>query len=71
MTLVSKLRAALEISAQSAARDDELRTRLLAAIDNDFSGGRTVVLDGWVLSLTEARLAAVSTLYSQERGGRT
>jgi hypothetical protein len=34
--------------------DDQIR--------DDFSAGRTVVIDGWVLSVTEARQAALFSL---------
>lgn len=35
---------------------DRMKQRILAAIRKDFEAGRTVNLDGWVLSLTEVRL---------------
>lgn len=31
-------------------------------VEDDFINGRTVLVDGWVLSLTEARQAALATL---------
>jgi len=39
---------------KSASLDDQIR--------DDFAGGRTVVVDGWVLSVTEARQAALFSL---------
>jgi len=43
------------------------RAQLSAAasrIADDFAAGRTVTLDGWVLSVTEARLAALDLMTS-------
>jgi len=39
-----------------------IRQRLKDAIKKDFFAGRTVILGGWVLSLTEARQCALFTL---------
>lgn len=39
-----------------------LEARLAAAISDDFAAGRTVVVDGWMLSRTEARLYALATV---------
>lgn len=39
---------------KSGSFDDQIR--------DDFATGRTVVVDGWVLSLTEARQAALFSL---------
>jgi hypothetical protein len=36
--------------------------QVAAAVRADFAGGGTVELDGWVLSVTECRLAALSAL---------
>jgi len=36
--------------------------RLAPVIAEDFAAGRTVVLDGWVLSLTEARVAGLAAI---------
>ncbi|MGH2732357.1 MAG: hypothetical protein ACRDJG_05390 [Actinomycetota bacterium] len=44
------------------AGDEELRRLLAAGVLADFEEGRTVELDGWVLSKTEARLCALCTL---------
>jgi hypothetical protein len=43
------------------ARED-LRRALAARQAADFGSGRTLLLDGWVLSLTEARLCAAAAL---------
>lgn len=54
------LRAALP---PHGADDPEAALAELApAIAEDFATGRTVVLDGWLLSLTEARVAALAAL---------
>jgi hypothetical protein len=42
------------------ASDDELRHILAVGARNDFAAGRTIELDGWVMSLTEARLCAIA-----------
>ena len=45
---------------------DALRTALSNSsrekIRDDFEAGRTIVVDGWVLSITEARQAALFSL---------
>jgi len=41
---------------------EELRTEIQAQIRDDFTHGRVVQVQGWVLSCTEARLCALSTL---------
>jgi len=46
----------------SAVTDRQLRDHLLAAARRDFIQARTVQLDGWMMSLTEARLCAIATL---------
>lgn len=49
------LRAALSDSVSARkSLDDQIR--------DDFAAGRTVLVDGWVLSLTEARQAALFSL---------
>jgi hypothetical protein len=42
--------------------DAALRERLQARIRQDFIDGATVAVDGWLLSLTEARLCALVSL---------
>lgn len=41
--------------------DRDLRDFVRAAIRDDFARGATVTLDGWTLSVTEARLCALAT----------
>jgi hypothetical protein len=45
-----------------SASDRRLRELLLGATLTDFEHERTVVLDGWVLSQTEARLCALAVM---------
>jgi hypothetical protein len=45
-----------------AAEDDELRKLLATRIGSDFEQDRVVEVDGWILSPTEARLYALTTL---------
>jgi hypothetical protein len=40
---------------------DELGTRVRRAVRDDFTDGRVVLVDGWYLSETEARLCALTT----------
>ncbi|HKR08410.1 MAG TPA: hypothetical protein VJS39_04405 [Gemmatimonadaceae bacterium] len=39
-----------------------VRTSIGDQINDDFKNGRTVVVDGWILSVTEARQAALFSL---------
>ena len=39
-----------------------LESAVLSLIQRDFAEGRTVVLDGWILSVTEARQCALHSL---------
>lgn len=48
--------------------EDELRASLARRIRTDFSRGNTVALDGWVLSVTEARLCALVSLVPRCQG---
>lgn len=43
--------------------DDQLRASLLRLSQQDFREGRVVELDGWMTSVTEARLCAVTALH--------
>lgn len=46
-----------------AGTDEQaLRKVLSAQCRNDYAGGRIVTLDGWVLSVTEARICALAAL---------
>ncbi len=49
-------------AAAESASDSELRRLVAAGVRDDFSAGRTAEVDGWVLSLTEARLFALVAL---------
>jgi hypothetical protein len=40
----------------------DLRRRIDAEVQRDFDSGRTVTLNGWILSLTEARQCALFSL---------
>jgi hypothetical protein len=44
----------------------EINTQLDNQVKNDFASGQTIVLNGWVLSLTEARQCALYTLISKK-----
>lgn len=44
------------------ARTDDLRALLARQQREDFAAGRTVIVKGWVLSITEARLCAIATV---------
>ncbi len=39
--------------------------QIAAAVQQDFTAGRTIILNGWVLSLTEARQCALHTMMYQ------
>jgi hypothetical protein len=60
-TLVALLRADLGLPA-GAAVDRDLRQTARQAILRDFTDRRTMRLDGWVASPTEARLAALAVV---------
>lgn len=51
---------------QTAINDDRgsalLRHSIEDTVRDDFANGRTVLVDGWVLSITEARQAALFSL---------
>ena len=44
----------------------EINAQLDSQVKNDFAAGQTIVLNGWVLSLTEARQCALYTLISKK-----
>jgi hypothetical protein len=58
------------LSPVTAAPDESLRTVLEARIRNDFINGKTVAVDGWLLSLTEARLCALVSLLKRASPGK-
>jgi len=43
----------------------DLTKQMMVAVRNDFRLGRTVTVDGWVLSRTEARICAIAYLAGQ------
>ena len=53
----------------AAATDEDLRDGLDERIRNDFIGGATVAVGGWLLSVTEARLCALVSLLRDARPG--
>jgi len=50
----------------SSMQTAELNTALGTQVKNDFNTGRTIILDGLILSLTEARQCALYTLIPQK-----
>lgn len=50
------------LAGRHAATDHKLRELLAARIRQDFDQERVVAVDGWVASLTEARLCAIVAL---------
>lgn len=48
--------------AAAICRPPSSPTNLRQQIQNDFAAGRTVIVDGWVLALTEARQCALFSL---------
>lgn len=49
----------------SQADTDRLSGQLQQEVIDDFGSGRTIVIDGWILSLTEARQCALYALRSR------
>ena len=60
--LEKNVRHLLEGIAVSAARDRELMLALQQRIRKDYVEERVVKLEGWILSVTEARLCALTAL---------
>lgn len=64
--LVAELRESLQLGAGGEAIDTdaaaELIIRVREVVTQDYLAGRVVPVDGWVLSLTEARLYALAAL---------
>jgi hypothetical protein len=54
----------------SPSADEALRADLEERIRNDFIYGNTVAVDGWLLSLTEARLCALVSLLRDATPGK-
>ena len=63
-SLLSTILEDLELDITEAAQitANELGNRLSQRIQMDFSVGRTVSLDGWLLSLAEVRVCALAAL---------
>lgn len=55
-------RLAGELGWRSDMTSEDLADRLIARIQRDFAEGRTVKVNSWVLSQTEARWAALAAL---------
>ena len=53
------LRDAILASRPLPARLGLVKTPIAALVQDDFAHGRTVVVDGWILSVTEARQCAL------------
>lgn len=53
----------------ASAAEPTLRALILAQQQADFAEGRTVTVDGWILSLTEARLCALAALDAPASSG--
>jgi hypothetical protein len=61
--LLAELICAADARGALATADPvELRHRLLLELRRDFSAGRVVLVRGWVLAATEARLCALAAL---------
>ena len=65
---VSSAPALLKLLVPAAARLDDAaaRERMLVQVRADYAAGRTVILSGWVLSVSEARLCALAALEPDE-----
>ena len=51
---------------KSSSESENLSTRLEKQVSNDFIKGNVVMVDGWILSLTEARQCALFSLTLQK-----
>jgi hypothetical protein len=60
----SRLEAALRASRSWTARTGLGHSTLADQVRDDFDAGRTVVVDGWLLSVTEARQCALYSTHS-------
>jgi len=45
-----------------SSKDDQIRSMLMNKVENDFKTGKMAVVNGWVLSVTEARQCALFSL---------
>jgi hypothetical protein len=62
--LTGLLLAALALPERVAPDDDALRGLLARRVTQDFADGTTCLVDGWLLSRTECRLAALAAVES-------
>jgi len=58
------------LPAVTEAPDESLRSGLEERIRNDFINSDTVTVDGWLLSITEARLCALVSLLKDATPGK-
>ena len=65
----ARLRQLLDLAAEVRASTlpDPVKERLAARQSEDFRTGQTVLVQGWVLSRTEARLYALAALQAETR----
>lgn len=54
------------INSSQYSQEQKLRRQLQENIRRDFKFNQTMILDGWVISITEARQCALFTLMQQE-----
>lgn len=70
--LVARLLAALpNIAGLSSVTDAELSNSISQRIRQDFAEEKICAIEGWYLSLTECRLAALSSVLNRQVGGTT
>jgi hypothetical protein len=60
-SILSSARATLRMTERASSQDTAIEA-IIAAVRRDFRDGRTVQVDGWILSRTEAELCALSLL---------
>lgn len=60
--LAAELPAGCAVAPTSRQAFDELRQTIDAQRQRDFAAGDTVIIDGWILARTEARLCALTVL---------
>jgi hypothetical protein len=54
------------LNATLPERKGSIASRLEESITNDFAAGKTVLVDGWILSVTEARQCALASTIQPE-----
>jgi hypothetical protein len=52
-------------------RNEATKRAIRAAISADFSDGRIVIVNGWILAETEARACALAAFLDDQAGGRS